>query len=89
MTASGGIATFTNLADDTAETITLQFTSSPVYTAATSSNIVVSPATASQLAMSTQPSTDGDGRLAFVTQPVVYVEDQYGNLETGDNTHAR
>ena len=42
VTASGGIATFTNLADDVLETITLHFTSSPVLTAATSSSIVVS-----------------------------------------------
>ena len=85
MTASGGIATFTNLADDTAETITLHFTSSPVLTAATSSNIVVSPAAASQLVINTQPSPTATAGVAFGTQPVVYVEDQYGNLETGDN----
>ena len=77
---------FTDLADDTAETITLQFTSAPVLTAATSSNIVVSPAAASQLVIHTQPSPTATAGVAFSTQPVVYVEDQYGNLETGDNT---
>ena len=56
VTVSGGIATFTNLADDKAETISLQFTSAPVLTSATSSNIVVSPAAASQLVIQTQPS---------------------------------
>ena len=86
VTVSGGIATFTNLADDKAETITLQFTSSPVLTAATSSNVVISPAAASQLAIETQPSPTATAGVAFSTQPVVYVEDQYGNLETGDNT---
>ncbi len=85
-TVSGGIATFTNLSDDTAETISLQFTSVPALTAATSNNIVVSPAAATQLVLITQPSSTATAGVAFATQPVVYIEDQYGNLETGDNT---
>ncbi len=86
VTVSGGIATFTDLADDTAETIAIQFTSSPVLTAATSNDVVVSPAAASQLVIATQPSPTATAGVAFGTQPVVYIEDQYGNLETGDNT---
>ncbi len=86
VTVSGGIATFTNLADDKAETITLQLTSSPVLTAATSSNVVVSPAAATQLAIHTQPSVTAMMGMPFSTQPVVYVEDQFGNIETGDST---
>ena len=86
MTVSGGIATFTDLSDNKAETISLQFTSVPVLTAATSNNIVVSPAAATQLVLSTQPSPTATAGVAFSTQPVIYVEDQYGNLETGDNT---
>ena len=86
VTASGGIASFTDLADDTAETIALQFTSVPVLTSAASNNIVVSPAAASQLVIQTEPSASATAGVAFSTQPVVYVEDQFGNLETGDNT---
>ena len=86
VTVSGGIATFTDLSDNTAETISLQFTSVPVLTAATSNNIVISPAAASQLAIATQPSPTATAGVAFATQPVVYIEDQYGNLETSDNT---
>ena len=86
VTASGGIATFTNLADDTAETITIQFTSSPLLTAATSSSVVISAAAASQLVITTQPSPTATAGVAFATQPVVYVEDAYGNLITGDNS---
>ena len=86
VTVSGGIATFTDLSDNTAETISLQFTSVPVLTAATSNDIVISPAAASQLAVATQPSPTATAGVAFATQPVVYVEDQYGNLETSDNT---
>ncbi len=84
-TVSGGIATFTNLQDNTAETITLNFTSSGLTTA-TSNNIVVSPTTATQLVIHTQPSSTATAGVAFGTQPVIYEEDQYGNLETGDNT---
>src|SRR5262249_37951200 len=84
-TASGGIATFTNLGDNTAETLSLQFTSSPALTAATSNNIVVSPAAASMLAVHTQPSPTATAGTAFSTQPVIYVEDAYGNLITTDN----
>ena len=53
---SGGIATFTDLADDTAETITLEFTGGGL-TSAASGPIVVSPAAASQLVIHTQPSS--------------------------------
>ena len=34
----------------------------------------------------TQPSAMAAAGMAFGTQPVIYVEDQYGNLETGDNS---
>ena len=85
VTASGGIATFTNVSDTTPGTITLHFTSSPALTAVTSNSIVVT-APATQLAIETQPSSTATAGVAFSTQPVVYVEDQYGDLETGDNT---
>ena len=51
---SDGVATFTNLADDTAETISLKFTSAGLTSPST--NIVVSPAAAYQLVIQTQPS---------------------------------
>ena len=86
VTVTGGIATFTNLADNKAETITLQFTSDPVLTPASSSSIVVSPAAPYRLVIYTQPSKTATAGAPFSTQPVVYVEDQYGNLETGDDT---
>ena len=85
-TVSGGIATFTNLSNNVAATITLHFTSSPVLTATTSASIVVSPAAASQLVIATQPSPTATTGTPFSTQPVIDVEDEYGNIETGDNT---
>ncbi|MFI5456840.1 MAG: hypothetical protein ACHRXM_15455 [Isosphaerales bacterium] len=85
VTVSGGVATFTNLADNKAETIALNFTSGSL-TNATSINIVVSPATASQLVIHAQPSATAAAGQAFATQPVIYEVDRFGNLETGDNS---
>ena len=84
-TVSGGIATFTNLGDNTAETITLKFSSGNLATA-TSGNIVVSPAAASKLVVTQQPTSATAG-APFTTQPVVKEEDQYGNVITTDSTH--
>ena len=84
-TVSGGIATFTNLADDTAETITLKFSSGNLATA-TSGNIIVSPAAASKLVVTTQPSSAATAGIPFTTQPVVAEEDQYGNVIKTDST---
>ena len=84
-TVSGGVATFTNLADNTAETIKLKFTS-PNLASATSNSVVVSPVAPSQLVVEQQPSSTATPGVAFSTQPVIYEEDQYGNLVTGDNT---
>ncbi len=86
VTVHQGIAIFTNLADNTAGTISLLFTSVPALTSAKSSNITIRPAQASQLVIHTQPSPTAKTGQAFPTQPVIYEEDQFGNLETGDNT---
>jgi hypothetical protein len=45
----------------------------------------VSPAAASLLVLHTQPSSSATAGVAFTTQPVVYEEDHYGNLETSDS----
>src|ERR1017187_5379610 len=50
----GGIATFSNLFDQLAETLSINFTSGNL-TEATSTNIVVSPAAASKLVIAQQP----------------------------------
>ncbi len=84
-TVTGGVATFTNLADDTAETITLRFASGSLATA-TSSSIVVSSAAASQLVVTQQPSATATAGQPFATQPVVKEEDPFGNVMTSDST---
>ena len=85
-TVSGGVATFTNLGDDRAEPITLLFASGNLTTA-TSGNIVVSPAAASKLVVTQQPSSSAIAGIPFATQPVVKEEDQYGNVITTDSAH--
>src|SRR5437870_11807363 len=45
---------------------------------ATSSNVVVGPATASRLTILTQPASTATAGVAFAPQPVVRIEDQIG-----------
>ena len=46
----------------------------------------VYPAAASKLVMKTEPSSTVSAGGTFSSQPVVYVEDTYGNVVTGDRT---
>src|SRR5207245_1454226 len=84
-TASGGVAGFSSLSYTVAETINLSFSSGSL-TAATSSNVVVSAAAASKLTILTQPSSTATAGVAFTQQPAIRIEDQYGNLRSGDNS---
>jgi streptogramin lyase len=77
VTVSGGVAAFTNLADNKAETLTLQF-SGGGFTAGPSSAIVVSPAEATKLAITTQPPSSVVVNAGFGL--VAAVEDAYGNV---------
>ncbi len=86
VTVKGGIATFTGLADKLAGTISLTFSATDGLTAGPSSNILITPDVPSKLVITTQPSLGATVGQAFITQPVVSEEDQYGNIETGDNT---
>jgi hypothetical protein len=86
VTLSGGAARFSNLSDPTAETITLAFSGGGFITPAPSNPIVVGPAAAGKLVIQTQPSATATAGKPFTNQPVLYLEDANGNLETGDNT---
>jgi predicted outer membrane repeat protein len=88
LTLVNGVGTFTNLSYNVAETINVVLTSNaggvgPV----TSNNIVVSPAPASQLVITREPSNTATAGVTFATQPVVKEEDAFGNIITTDNTH--
>ena len=87
VTLVNGVATFAGLSYNKAETMDLGFTTNASGVSSTSSsNILVSPAAASQLVIAQQPSATATVGQPFATQPVVYEEDQFGNIETGDNS---
>src|SRR6185436_12321413 len=67
-----------------AETITIDFNSSGLI-GATSSGIVVGPAAANRLTLAGQPSSTAIAGMPFDQQPVLRVEDQFGNLRSSDN----
>jgi fibronectin-binding autotransporter adhesin len=85
MTVVGGVAAFSGLDYLIAETNTITF-SAPGLTSKTSSNVVVSAAAASQVTDVTQPSATAVAGVNFAQQPVVQVQDQYGNLVKTDNS---
>ena len=85
VTVSGGVATFAGLSDNTAGVISLSF-SGDGLTAGPSTNITIKPAVPFQLVIHTQPSVAARAGQPPATGPVVYEEDQYGNIETGDNS---
>ncbi len=64
-TVSGGMATFANLADNTAETISLKFSSGGLTSAIVEQLIVVSPAAASSTGHPHAAVIDGDGRAGI------------------------
>jgi hypothetical protein len=84
-TAVNGVVSFTNLSYNKAETITLGFNTGSL-TGATSSSVAVSPAAATTLTIQTQPSSTATAGASFAQQPVVRIEDQFGNLRSSDNS---
>ena len=87
VTLVNGVATFSGLSYNKAETMNIAFSTNAGSFTATSNNVVVSPAAASQLVITTQPSATATAGVAFATQPVVAEEDQFGNIITTDSTH--
>jgi hypothetical protein len=79
VTVAGGVATFANLTDNKAETLTLQFSGGGL-TSVPSSSIVVSPAAAVKLAITQQPPASVVVNTGFGL--VAAVEDAYGNVVT-------
>jgi hypothetical protein len=78
-TDASGVATFTNLViTGTAGARTLSF-SAPSLTSITSSSINVTAGAASQVVITTQPSTAALSGVAFTNQPAVRLRDASGN----------
>lgn len=85
VTASSGVITFTDLAMGTATgSYTLTFTTAglPDTQVSTTSSVTRDHSVASQLVFTTQPSTSTVAGVAFAAQPVVQIQDPYGNLVT-------
>ena len=91
-TASGGVAEFPDLVSTESGNIALTAsTTASGVSPGTSGSITVSPAPPARLVIRTQPSPTATAGTPFATATqsvVVYEEDQYGNLETGDSTTA-
>src|SRR6185436_7006290 len=51
-----------------------------------SSNVTVSAGPANRLGILTQPSSNAVAGVAFVQQPVIRIEDQFGNLCSSDSS---
>ena len=83
-----GVHVFTGLVKlvtDGEQTVTA--TDSVTHTiTGTSGDVDITSATSSQLVVTTEPSTTATAGLTFATQPVVKLEDQYGNVITTDST---
>jgi autotransporter-associated beta strand protein len=84
-TASSGVATFSNVILDTTGNYTLT-TSDGSLTSATSNSFAVTPAAAVTLVYGIQPSNAITG-AANSPSIVVDVEDQFGNIVTGDSSN--
>ena len=88
VTLVNGVATFSGLSYNKAETIALTFTTDAGGFSATSDAVAVSPAAASRLVVTRQPSSAATAGVAFATQPVVTALDPFGNVATNDDAHA-
>ena len=83
-----GVATFTGISYDVAETMNILFTTTAGPVTATSSpNTIVVANVANQLAVTTQPPATATAGVPFVPQPVVKEEDAYGNVIILDSTN--
>ena len=83
--ASDGTLSGTSTLAATAS-FTITATGAGGYYGSQAYSLTVNPASASQLVIDIQPAGPAVVGQPFATQPVVYLEDPYHNLETGDNT---
>src|SRR5207237_1364113 len=78
-TNANGVATFTNLSiSGSSGTRTLSFTAGGL-TSAISSSVKIGAAAATQLSVTTQPSTSAQNGVPFTQQPVVQLQDASNN----------
>ena len=79
-----GVATFSGLLAPTVaqNNLTLVFTNSGFANVTNNASIAVTPGVPTQLAITTQPAAPSANGGALAAQPVVVIQDQYGNLVT-------
>ncbi len=82
-TAAAGVAAFAGCRIDKAGTYTLTATATGL-TSAVSATLTISAGPATTLGVTTNPS-GSTGGVAFPTQPVVAIQDAYGNTTSGSN----
>ena len=82
--AVAGVATFSNLNIVVADSYTLQATDGSLSNG-TASRFTITPAAASKLVVTTQPTTTVAGQT--ISNIVAKVEDQYGNVVTTDSSN--
>ena len=86
-TGANGAHTFTGLTTlVTAGNQTVTATDTANSLVGTSGAVTITPATASQLLITTQPSSTATAGVAFAAQPVVAEDDPFGNI-VNDSTH--
>jgi hypothetical protein len=85
VTLASGVATFSNLSYQVAETMNIKFTTNAGAFTATSNNVAVSPAAASKLVFGQQPSNAISG-TAIGPAVTVKVEDTYSNVVTSNGS---
>ncbi len=86
VSASSGVATFSGLNINlVGANKVLSASSAGVITATTSPAFSIIPAAVNKLAFTTQPSATTVAGTAFATQPVVTVQDQFGNTVTSSS----
>ncbi len=78
--AISGTVTFTDVAENVAPTnFTLTFTATGL-TPVVSSSVTIVPDVPDHLVIQQQPSSSASAGVAFATQPVIYIEDDFNNL---------
>ncbi len=84
--ASSGIAAFSDIKVDLAGTYSVSAADGMLATTGESDRFTISPSVAARLVIHIQPSSTAIAGAKFAIQPIVYEQDRFGNLVSGDNT---
>src|SRR5262249_14713097 len=84
--ASNGVAAFANLEIDSAGTNKQLTASAIALTNVLSSVFTIAAGAGSKLTIPRQPSLTATSGVVFAQQPVIRIEDGYGNLRSSDNS---